>query len=64
MVARVALLSAETTFPSTGVQLSGLQFHVGSTHQTGAEGGMESIHSFDLERISDIETHKGEAKVQ
>ncbi|KAF8160316.1 hypothetical protein BJ912DRAFT_1101230 [Pholiota molesta] len=44
LVARVAMLDATTTFPSTSMHLSGLQFHARSNHETDALDGLEAAH--------------------
>ncbi|KAF8162114.1 hypothetical protein BJ912DRAFT_1006660, partial [Pholiota molesta] len=64
MVARVALLSAETTFPSTvSAHLSGLQFHARSTRQSDTEPAPDNAHPLDIHNSSDDEREKMERKV-
>jgi hypothetical protein len=64
MVARVALLSTETTFPSTvSAHLSGLQFHARSTRQSDTEPASDNAHPLDVHDLSDDEGKKLEGKV-
>jgi hypothetical protein len=64
MVARVALLSAETTFPSTvSAHLSGLQFHARSTRHSDTEPAADNAHPLDIHNFSDDEREKMEGKV-
>lgn len=59
MVARVALLTAETTFPSTvSAHLSGLQFHARSTRQSDTQPALDDGHPVDVHNISDDEGEK------
>ncbi|KAF8186763.1 hypothetical protein BJ912DRAFT_926918 [Pholiota molesta] len=64
MVARVAMLSADTTFSSTSVHLSGLQFQAHSTQPTVNMEAMEITHSVDCENTSAGEGQAVEDKVQ
>lgn len=64
MVARVALLSADATYPSTAVHLTGLQFHARSTHPTVNIEAMEITDSDSGDRISAGEGQAGEEKAQ
>lgn len=64
MVARVALLSADTTYPLTTVHLSGLQFHAHSTHQTTNAEAVDIAHLVDDNSISAAEGQAAESKVQ
>jgi hypothetical protein len=50
MVARVALLSAEPTFPWTIDQSSELQFRARSTGQTDSANDVDAAHSVEIER--------------
>lgn len=47
MVARVALLFDDTSYRSTSIHLSGLQFDARSTHPTADMGVMNIPHSVD-----------------
>lgn len=55
LVARVAMLPTNITFPSTSVHLSGLQFGPHSTHETGTPEGVETRHTVgvDCNLVSD-----------
>jgi hypothetical protein len=53
MVARVALLSAETTFPSTIDQFSGLQFRARSTCQTNNADDEDAARSVEVGRTGE-----------
>lgn len=64
MVARVALLAEDTTFPSDSVHLSGLQFHPHSTHQTINTETIEINSSVDVDEISAAKGQAIEEKVQ
>lgn len=64
MVARVAMLSADTTFSSTSIHLSGLQFHARSTQPTVNMETMEITHSVDGEKNSAGEGQAVGDKVQ
>jgi hypothetical protein len=44
LVARVAMLDTTTSFPSTSIHLSGLQFHARSTHETHALDELEAAY--------------------
>ncbi|KAF8188743.1 hypothetical protein BJ912DRAFT_1042521 [Pholiota molesta] len=44
LVARVAMLGTTTSFPSTSIHLSGLQFHARSTHETHALDELEAAY--------------------
>ncbi|KAF8173662.1 hypothetical protein BJ912DRAFT_991827 [Pholiota molesta] len=64
MVARVALLSGDATYPSTSGDVSGLQFHVHSTHLAVDIDTMEVTHSILGDRISSGEQRAVEEKAQ
>lgn len=64
MVARVALLSHDATYPSTSLHLSGLQFHARSTHPTVNTEAIENTQSVDRERVSVDEGHAVPEKIR
>lgn len=64
MVTRVALVSDDTTFSSTSVHLSGLQFHTHSTHPTVNVEAMEITHSADGDITPTGDGQAVEGKVQ